>query len=53
MKGVAFNMLEEIVSRDHGVDAWDGLLDRAGLHDGSVTDVRDGRETAPCLLPSR
>lgn len=38
MKGVAFNMLEEIVSRDHGVDAWDGLLDRAGLH-GAYTSL--------------
>jgi hypothetical protein len=31
LKGVVFNLLEEIVSRDYGEDAWDDLLDAAGL----------------------
>jgi hypothetical protein len=31
MKGVVFNLLEEIVSRDYSEDAWDDLLDAAGL----------------------
>lgn len=31
MKGVIFNLLETLVTRDHGADAWDDLLDEAGL----------------------
>ena len=31
MKGVVFNLLEEIVSRDYGEEAWDDLLDAAGV----------------------
>src|SRR2546425_11764571 len=31
MKGVVFNLLEEVVSRTHGEDTWDALLDTAGL----------------------
>jgi heme-NO-binding protein len=31
MKGVVFNLLEEVVVRAHGQDAWDGLLDATGL----------------------
>lgn len=38
MKGIVFNLLEEIVSRDHGEDTWDALLDAAGL-EGSYTAV--------------
>ncbi len=38
MKGIIFNLLEEIVVRDHGEDAWDLLLDRAGV-DGIYTSL--------------
>lgn len=31
MKGVVFNLLEEVVTRHHGDDAWDALLDGAGV----------------------
>jgi len=36
MRGVIFNLLEEVVEAVHGSDTWDGLLDRAGL-DGVYT----------------
>jgi hypothetical protein len=38
MKGIVFNLLEEIVSRDYGEDVWDQLLDTAGL-DGAYTSL--------------
>jgi len=38
MKGVVFNLLEEVVSNEHGPDAWDALLDAAGLS-GSYTSL--------------
>lgn len=31
MKGIVFNLLEEVVIRHHGEDAWDDLLVQAGL----------------------
>lgn len=31
MKGIVFNLLEAIVTRDHGADTWDALLDSTGL----------------------
>jgi len=31
MKGIVFNLLEEVVIRYHGEDAWDALLEGAGL----------------------
>ena len=31
MKGIVFNLLEELVTREHGADAWDDLLDDAGV----------------------
>jgi hypothetical protein len=31
MKGVVFNLLEQLVARDHGEDTWDALLDESGL----------------------
>lgn len=31
MKGIIFNLLEQVVSRQYGEDAWDDLLDAAGL----------------------
>ncbi|HJU18830.1 MAG TPA: heme NO-binding domain-containing protein [Stellaceae bacterium] len=31
MKGIIFNLLEEVVTHHHGEAAWDDLLDRAGL----------------------
>jgi Haem-NO-binding len=38
MKGVVFNLLEEIVSRDYGENTWDELLDAAEL-DGAYTSL--------------
>src|SRR4029450_10824779 len=38
MKGVVFNLLEEVVRRRHGEDTWDALLDQAGLA-GSYTSL--------------
>jgi hypothetical protein len=38
VKGVVFNLLEAIVSRDYGEDTWDDLLDAAGL-DGAYTSL--------------
>lgn len=38
MKGIVFNLLETLVVRDHGPDAWDDLLDAAGL-DGAYTSL--------------
>lgn len=38
MKGMLFNLLADIVRRDYGEDAWDALLDTAGL-DGVYTSI--------------
>jgi hypothetical protein len=38
MKGVVFNVLEEIVVHDHGEDAWEALLEDAGV-DGIYTSL--------------
>jgi hypothetical protein len=31
VKGIVFNLLEQVVSRDYGEDMWDDLLSAAGL----------------------
>lgn len=38
MKGVVFNVLEQVVSAEHGEDTWDRLLDEADL-DGAYTSL--------------
>lgn len=38
MKGIVFNLLEEIVVREHSEQTWELLLDRAGL-DGAYTSL--------------
>lgn len=38
MKGIVFNLLESVVTDAHGPDAWDDLLDAAGL-DGAYTSL--------------
>ena len=38
MKGIIFNLAEEVVSAEHGDDAWDAVLDGAGLT-GSYTSL--------------
>ena len=38
MKGIIFNLAEEVVSSEHGDDAWDAVLDGAGLA-GSYTSL--------------
>jgi hypothetical protein len=38
MKGIVFNLLQEAVTAEHGDDAWDDLLDAAGLQ-GAYTSL--------------
>jgi len=38
MKGIIFNLLEEVVVQHHGADAWDDLLEAAGV-DGAFTSL--------------
>jgi hypothetical protein len=38
MKGIVFNLLEELVERDHGEEVWDALLADAGL-EGAYTSL--------------
>ena len=38
MKGVIFNLFEDVVRRERGEDAWDVLLERTGL-EGSFTSL--------------
>jgi hypothetical protein len=38
MKGVVFNLLEQLVSRDYGEETWDALLDASKL-DGAYTSL--------------
>jgi hypothetical protein len=38
MKGVVFNLLEEVVRRQHGEDVWDEMLDRANAS-GAYTSL--------------
>ena len=38
MKGIVFNLLEEVVSTEHGEDVWDLLIERAEL-DGAYTSL--------------
>ncbi len=38
MKGIVFNLLEEVVRRDYGEDTWDALLEAAEL-DGVYTSL--------------
>ncbi|MGH7899350.1 MAG: heme NO-binding domain-containing protein [Candidatus Binatia bacterium] len=38
MKGIVFNLLEEVVRREHGEDVWDRLLEAAHL-DGVYTSL--------------
>lgn len=38
MKGIVFNLLEEVVRRQYGEDTWDDLLDAADVH-GAYTSL--------------
>jgi len=38
MKGIVFNLLQEVVCQEYGEDTWDRLLDDAGL-DGAYTSL--------------
>lgn len=38
MKGIVFNLLEDVVTRAHGAATWDALLDQADL-DGAYTSL--------------
>lgn len=50
MKGIIFNLLEEVASKEFGEDAWDDVLERAGL-EGSYTSLGNyGDEEFVALL---
>ena len=38
MKGIIFNLLEEVVTQEHGEEAWEDLLDRSGV-EGAYTSL--------------
>lgn len=38
MKGIIFNLLEEVVRKDYGDEAWEGLLEAAEI-DGAFTSI--------------
>src|SRR5215204_2899039 len=38
VKGIVYNLLEELIVAEHGEDVWDELLDAAGL-DGAYTSL--------------
>jgi hypothetical protein len=38
LKGIVFNLLEAVIRRDHGDDAWDAFLEAAGT-DGAYTSL--------------
>jgi hypothetical protein len=38
VKGIVYNLLEEVVSAEHGEDTWDALVDAAGV-DGVYTSL--------------
>jgi hypothetical protein len=38
MKGIIFNLLEQVITQHHGEDVWDQLLDDAGV-DGAFTSL--------------
>ena len=38
MKGIVFNLLEEVVTREYSADTWDDLLEAAGVN-GSYTSL--------------
>ncbi|MFY0409019.1 heme NO-binding domain-containing protein [Solicola sp. PLA-1-18] len=40
MKGIIFNLVEDIVTAEHGEDTWDALVDQAGV-DGAYTSLGD------------
>lgn len=38
MKGIIFNLVEDVITAEHGADTWDDLLDEAGV-DGAYTSL--------------
>ena len=40
MKGVVFQLLDDVAQREHGHEAWDELLALAGGHDGSWSGTK-------------
>lgn len=44
MKGIVFNLLQEVVSRQYGEDVWDDLLDKAGAS-GAYTSLGNYPDT--------
>jgi len=48
MKGIVFNLLEQVVVNTHGEAAWDGLLDKTGLT-GAYTSLGSYPDAQPEL----
>ena len=44
MKGIVFNLLEQLVTREYGEDTWDSLLDEAAV-DGVYTSLGSYEDT--------
>ena len=38
MKGIIFNLAEEVLTQAHGSEVWDSILERAGV-DGAYTSL--------------
>jgi hypothetical protein len=51
MKGIVFNLLEELVRRDYGENTWDTLLESAGL-EGAYTSLGSYRDEELIMLVS-
>lgn len=49
MKGIVFNLLAEAVGAEHGADAWDDLLDAAGI-EGAYTSLGSYPDAELALL---
>jgi hypothetical protein len=51
MKGIVFNLLEELVRRDYGENTWDALLESAAL-EGAYTSLGSYRDEELIMLVS-
>ena len=52
MKGIVFNLLEEVVTREYSADTWDDLLEAAGVN-GSYRLAATQMKTFPNWLWQR
>ena len=52
MKGVVFNLLEQVVVREYGENVWDDLLDTAGTGGWSVDQSASRNRTTSGNAPA-